>query len=1781
MALTPSSTTYASGAQHQPGPTQRQRDAANESDLDPAAFLKSVRELSEKREREDAERFRKLEEEVQRGREERAARRAERARSISPEKQSTAVSTPNTRPLSRVTTNASLITSPPVLMTPPSASTTREIADARSDSLKRLTSPAMEPEKPSPKIEDVPEFQGFGSIKRSSTSSQRSSASTATSSHSSAHVGPSATNLARSGTLSWQQRRPTSKLASSRPISVAAVDSSASNSRGASVDESEQSRESIAASLGSRDPSWFKQTADRGIGNAAYRKSKDESTVGDTSSYTSRRGLPGPSRNSSVDHTQRSGSPMSESRASDVTSRKSQRESALSSGSRFSTASSTTSGKPDLKSLIAEDEGQRRVSPSYRSSRESASATSPERSSMARTSAISDPQARFGSAMERPISPTKGMGGFVQSAMMKRSDSQVKRWSAQPGTGLSRNNSVASGHSGLQGSSSMPHFEPTPASKETTPEARSRPTSSSNSNLPALNTKLDDELGSMKPTLARHSRSKSVASFHSTANDDGALPASPGSPTKRFSPTKSSWLESSLTKPESPKQLAPAKNNQPSWMADLASRKAQRASGDSTPLAGNPLPSEIDLTKPLSRPGSPLKTSQSPFGPSLLRRSDSRDAVNSSPTGSPSLKSKSTWATDKFSGPPTASSLSSARAGEGRQPAALQSAFEMQPAPVLEKREEPTQEIADPVKEPQNNTSKPLDVPSVASEKTQDISTNGMDLPTFSTSQETPSTPTQAISRSRAKSIKAPSPSKPEPSPNTASKAPVDFRSQLKSRPAPEAKTGAQPEFLSKFGNLRKTQPEKYVAPDTLKDNIIRGKSGLAVTDGPVKTERKDELKESLLSKKEDIKKAKEEGRDLPGQAHERRISSEMPQPPAKPEALAKRELLGRTESARSSASIGREREATPEALARHKSMKQNPVVDVQTKDRSSTISARPEDDKLLVKTVSAPSAVETQQPISKLAARFNPGLAGILARGPPSSTPSRTESPAVPTSSSHGASSEQSGDASQLQDIRKDRARGPKRKKGSTKTELAVATTSVEPEQATDLLELQSPQATITGLRSPPTPSSPNFSRPRPGTPTATSSHASKSTPIGPLDGSLDNPDQIKKSKPQALPGSAASVLTASLRKTPTLGWVADESSKPTTPIRSAAAGLASNRVAAPASPALAAKPSMGFDKPASPALSSKRSMGFNQPAAASTESTSVPEFKGFGSMRGSRASQAKSAEADKENNDEGSPTGKPSAAIWGRRPGSSKGEAASSSLLSTKRDEEAAMRSAGLLASVSPNGTGDRMGTPSGSVGLPPRPGKSSRMVSGQLAESSPNKGPSTSSSPVDERPETEAGRLLQSALGCVPKIRGQLALNTTAIISSQASEAQDVRNPRKTVSVVYPDGSSKVLPPQEEYTVFDESVFLCTHFYTNPRPAKVAEVYIWAGETAFGTTIDAANVHAKRIARENSTTAIYTVIQGQESPALLQAFGGIFITRRGSRETATKQYMLCGRKHLGHIVFDEVDFDVSSLCHGFVYLISYPVTLQETRLYLWKGSGCSTEELSGARLAAMDLSETGEIIEVDGGVEFASFLKIFSPTTTKAHIAKPSPLWQLKAQAPDKFQTRLFRVQQPESRPSLLTSIWNRRPSWNRLSPARTGSPVPNEVKVEAKEISPFTQSSLEAEGIYLLDAHGALYILIGVLVPSQAEKVRSTLFAQTVLFAQEYAKAAAEVESRTAVPSCQVVISGVLQELKMLFRHWDEGRGLWGTAGLMAGSRTGEEGLVRVVALEDALAELSRD
>lgn len=455
-------------------------------------------------------------------------------------------------------------------------------------------------------------------------------------------------------------------------------------------------------------------------------------------------------------------------------------------------------------------------------------------------------------------------------------------------------------------------------------------------------------------------------------------------------------------------------------------------------------------------------------------------------------------------------------------------------------------------------------------------------------------------------------------------------------------------------------------------------------------------------------------------------------------------------------------------------------------------------------------------------------------------------------------------------------------------------------------------------------------------------------------------------------------------------------------------------------------------------------------------------------------------------------------------------------------------------------------------------------------------------TSSGSTTDQSTTATGSLLRNSFGTVPKYREPLGIDTQTVLSTGVSGLENSKTLRKNVQLVLPDGTSKPLVPQEEYTHYDESTYLCTHTFSNPKGAKTSQNYLWAGSSASESNIEAANTVGKKASREHGSAVVQLVRQGLEPAPFLESMGGIFVTRRGGRDNATKQYMLCGRKHLGHIVFDEVDFSIDSLCAGFVFLVSYPVTLQETKLYLWKGSSCSPEELSAARLAAMDLSETGEIIEVDGGVEFPSFLKIFGANTTKWDVRKPSEIWQQKGAASDKFKARLFRIQRAEAKTGLLTTLWNRRPSWNSLSPARSPAREAEEVKVEAKEITPFTQGQLEADGIYLLDAHSELFILIGPLLASHPDRIRDTLLGQALLFASDYAIMSASLEDRRSIPKCSVLFSGIPRDVKILFRHWDDSRGLWGTAGLMAGSSSLSPGReIKLMPLDEMLTEVCRD
>ena len=568
--------------------------------------------------------------------------------------------------------------------------------------------------------------------------------------------------------------------------------------------------------------------------------------------------------------------------------------------------------------------------------------------------------------------------------------------------------------------------------------------------------------------------------------------------------------------------------------------------------------------------------------------------------------------------------------------------------------------------------------------------------------------------------VKSPAPSsKARSKPETPPKPQTDFRSNLRSRQASEAKQKEAPEFLSKFGNLKKSTPQNYVAPDVLKNNILRGKGDLAKTDGPLKTQRRDELKESLLAKKDQWKKEKDEG-----VVHERKTSN-PPQAPQKPEALAKRELLGRSESTKAPSSPEKPKTATPEALARQRSLrgqtKPQPSMPALQKQTSAPASRATETAPVEPrKQASIPVTSTKPTEASKLAARFNPALAGVLARGPPpdtngSSVPSRNESPALPERSRTPAvntSSESPAEGEQLEDMRKGRAKGPKRRKGGVKDAESETAIQAAPERTPEPSKIVTPQPVDT------------------------------STPR--VEESAESAAPVQKPKPRALPGSAASIMMSSLQKSPAQAQKEIESYRSATPFESSSMPSpkpALGKTMTPAkSPAISSsKPAQ--DKPAapakSPALSSRIQPSPEKPTDSSVElkKPNVPEFRGFGSLK--KSSPAIQLKDNKENAGEDSKSVKSATLGWGQPSPPKNMQPPAQIQLPSKKDEEAAMRSAGLLASSSSrpssrNGLGISveksngcLETPPAFGTVPPKPTKPSRSVSGQLQGSSPNKG------------------------------------------------------------------------------------------------------------------------------------------------------------------------------------------------------------------------------------------------------------------------------------------------------------------------------------------------------------------------------------------------------------------------------------------------------------------------
>lgn len=1094
----------------------------------------------------------------------------ERARSISPEKRTSA-----SIPL-RTQTGALPATPPPAF------------AAQRATPPPQTPPGPMDPSAPtkhaSPAVEDVPDFRGFGSVKSSSAAPTPSSRPSSAAADASSKPSPSAAMPSRSGTMKWQQR-PQSRGGASRPLSSVAAENNA-QARSTSNEDTEPSRDQIAAALGARDPSWFRQTADRGLGNAAYRKSNDEMGTDQRPAWD-KRGLPGMSRETILSP-RREASPATESVTSETPSKS---DSIGSRGSRFAYSSKSVP--------------EQRNNPLAASDRTSSADN--ELQGLQKTPSMSSSQARLAGVTDRPSSPTKGNGGFVQSAMIKRSDSVSKRWTTNASGELSRHSSVRSGYGGLQGSYSMPKLEPLPDNRESSIGESVRPTSSMN-----LTDLSNPDSASAAPALPRrHSRTKSVTSAYTT-NDSDVVASLPSSPSKRWSPNKSSWIESALTaKPES-RPASPTKNSQPTWMADLAKAKAQRNSAESTPKSGTPMQAEKETGGQTPR-----------FGQPVLQRSDSQGlATPSSRFEAPLTKAKP-------------SSLAS-RTGLG---------IDLEPSTTKDSDRE-------------------RDVTSMTAE-------NAGPAPGRPVAAEPDFTQTS----SKADVVPPTSQAKPKPKPSSP-KPQIDFRSALKSRVAPEAKARDEPEFLARVGSLRRATTEKYAAPDLLKDNILRGKAGLSVTGGPQKRERRDELKESLIAKKDQWRKEKEEG-----VVHERKTSG-PPLTSRKPEALAKRELLGQVATVKV-LDHGREDDMkgeTAEALRRRRSMRETPATAAMPEEE---LKAPEEKQSLLpdTKPVEMAAAKGRSPPTetSRLAAKFNPGLASMIARGPPpmsngNADGSRPETALSPSISAPTESSEPPAAGGQLQDMRKGRAKGPKRRK-------AGAAANGEPEPDVE--------------------------------------SRSKGSELA-----------LKKAMSAPTPSSTASVMQASLKQMSSM----ESTEVKQTPTLSNTGHAKPHVSPKPAAPP---KPSEKIGKDEDSATITKSFARFDQPPpaperkASASPTRNVPIFKGFGSTI--KPATPSSADEDKENSDGGLPSVKSAISTWGRPAEAKRSDRPSQIQLPSKKDEEAAMRSANLLASSPgrPGSSGTAGKTtespsrPEEAASAPPKLAKPSRVVSGQLLESYLNRG------------------------------------------------------------------------------------------------------------------------------------------------------------------------------------------------------------------------------------------------------------------------------------------------------------------------------------------------------------------------------------------------------------------------------------------------------------------------
>ncbi|KAL2824142.1 hypothetical protein BDW59DRAFT_88597 [Aspergillus cavernicola] len=1600
-------------------------------------FLQRIRELGEKRDKEDAERTKKLEEEILQGRKERQARRAERARSISPTKDSSPLLDPLRLSMSSLSHRA---IDPPEQLDP----TPR--------------TPAHDTHSPSNSFRD----ETVASGENSPAGSRPEGSDMGTSPKA------SPTLRSRAGTLSWQQR-PTSRDLSGNRSFFSTSPSRETRWRAmsnASTDEHGVLQSPLASLPASRESSSLRQAGEDGA--RTQEKQLEESKV-EPADVTKVKGH----------ETEKGTEPEKENSQSTVDERSPPPSRASSSfadsslGNRYSSISSV-SAATGLGSPLPLSSAQKFEPPKLDGGSESQTTSPPSPRRL---------------APERSTSPTKGLGGFVQSAMLRRSDSISKRWSAQIPSGHSRGNSLASNRNSFAAPSNVDIFSTPKLSREGSSLSPHRPTSihseatvvqqAKDGERPATPPAPARSEVASRPPLALHARSSSTVGVESPI-DSSSRPTTPVSRTmdpKRWSPTKSTWLESALNLPESPRH-----KRQPSQQAPWAKDRQSRGSVDLGRRNSFKQVNPVGLlrTAPL---GSHVKKPSLSVIPNVLNTQDSSPTKEEPPTD---------------------------------------------PSPA---EEEPLSDYS-PAREELTTYSKRL-----SSEATLTAEATGIEAPT----EESETAKERSDDTTTRK--QAPSPLAPTPKVNTNVTLPsprehirdpllnrpkpqspvVDFRANLRKREvAKDESDKAEPEFKNVFGRLRKAETSNYVAPDKLKDNILKGKAALNATGGPKKTQRVDEFRESILKQKDTMK--------MNGGSVRRSTVGQSDAPTeAVPEAILKRQRLSKQSSDMTGFSIGalpsptKETEALGRPHSRH--LSSDPFKDNEhtatpqpTEGPAGVLesSSSPSKEEFTLKTLinektddeteqhcmeeepirdsnshskenSDPSAFDTgtnseiarqhaeeapekvdedegqKEPVvetiksvralpsgdttqaasalpikegtftkGRLAGRINPALAGLLSRGPPVAVDGSKTTLSGDSSAESTLNPQSSTSAPTLTHMTKARARGPKRRPPKAVTadaSFGVRDPSISPKTTPSSFDVDTPGTSFSPIEPP--------------------LNTSGGWPL---------PEQ----------GSESKVVLE-------LDYF--QSSPPTTSVPH------NYRDSLPPVPEKDTKPV--------PSTPSRRPLTLerriyemeNQERSPSNKSAITPH-----------------------------PATSPSSTYGSQTRGSLPHHSSPSlsPLRSSFRENQPypspRMIGPHAMLARSRDSSPFRKSLPS-----PPVPPKGSSVSTDQLSSSSRR-------SSVSLVPQAdESLEAISNFFRTCPRSSDRVNIDPQLILADKIDNFS-IRTLRKQIWEITGDGRKQDLPVNQEYILYEGAMYLCVHLFEDDGNART-EVQLWCGDDVWGGAVDNALPFSRKIARENSCK-LEIVGQGKEPARFIQALGGILITRRGSssRSSSSAIFMLCGRKHLGQMVFDEVDFSPHNLCTGYPFVIS----AMFGKVYLWKGKGSSAEEIGAARLIGMDLGLTGEFEEVAEGEEPGSFHEVF-PQYKETGEYLGSDHWLLKP-AHEYFRLRLLRVDHELGQ----RSFWIRRPG--------SSSPVirPNDT---VQEVEPFSQKDLSPKGIYILDTFFEIYVIVG----DQASN-RPAEFASAVVFAHEYGILAASVQDRPFIPKSFISLGGAPEYCRSVFRKW---------------------------------------